>query len=37
VAADPLAAAAAAVAAIDDGRAGRVLDALATFGAGQAD
>ena len=33
---DPLSAAAAAAAAIDDGRAGRVLDALAAFGAGQA-
>jgi len=32
---DPLSAAAAAAAAIDDGRAGRVLDALAAFGAGQ--
>ena len=36
VAADPRAAAAAAAEAIDDGRAGRVLDALAAFGAGQA-
>jgi anthranilate phosphoribosyltransferase len=35
LAADPLAAASAAAAAIDDGRAGRVLDALAAFGAGR--
>jgi anthranilate phosphoribosyltransferase len=32
---DPAAAASAAAAAIDDGRAGRLLDALASFGAGQ--